>query len=157
MGARDTNIRGAHDTSWAGVPEARRNVMRANRRRDTGPERQLRSALHELGLRFRVDAPIRPSGERSVRPDVVFPRRRVAVYVDGCFWHGCPEHWTRSRTNQVYWDEKVIANRERDHRTTAALERDGWTVLRYWEHEDMRAAARRVADVVRSDDVFGER
>lgn len=93
--------------------------------------------------------PIRPSGGRPVRPDVVFSRCRVAVYVDGCFWHGCPEHWTRSRTNQGYWDEKVNANRERDLRMTAVLEREGWTVLRFWEHEDMDAAARHVADVLR--------
>src|SRR4051794_28603431 len=105
---------GARTGAWPGVPEARRKAMRANRRRDTGPELELRSALHALGLRFRVDVPIRPSEGRPVRPDVVFPRRRVAVFVDGCFWHGCPAHWTRSRTNQGYWDEKVVANRERD-------------------------------------------
>ena len=123
--------------------------MRANRRRDTGPELLLRSALHRAGLRFRVDLPIRPGGGRPVRPDVVFPRRRVAVYVDGCFWHGCPVHWTRSRTNAGYWDEKVVANRERDARTTAALEADGWTVLRFWEHDDMNDAAATVMAVVR--------
>jgi DNA mismatch endonuclease, patch repair protein len=146
MRPSETSPRGP---AWPGVPEARRNVMRANRRRDTGPERTLRSALHALGLRFRVDMPIRPVAGRSVRPDVVFPRCRVAVYVDGCFWHGCPDHWTRSKTNQGYWDAKVAANRDRDRRTTAILEREGWTVLRFWEHEDMGAAAARVADAVR--------
>lgn len=135
---------------WPEVPEARRAVMRANRRRDTGPERQLRSALHRAGLRFRVDMPIRPSGGRPVRPDVVFPRRKIAVYVDGCFWHGCPVHWTKSRTNAPYWDEKVAANRERDARITAALEGDGWKVVRFWEHDDMQEAARRVEALARA-------
>jgi DNA mismatch endonuclease (patch repair protein) len=136
--------------AWPGVPEARRSVMQANRRRDTGPELELRSALHRNGLRFRVDAPIRLPGARPLRPDVVFPRQRVAVYVDGCWWHGCPEHWTRSRTNAAYWAKKVAANRARDLRNTAALEQHDWQVLRFWEHEDMAEAAAAVALSIRA-------
>jgi len=124
--------------------------MRANRRRDSGPERALRSALHLAGLRFRVDFPIRTPGARPVRPDVVFPKRRVAVFVHGCFWHGCPEHGTQPSTNAAYWTQKINANRRRDLSTTAALERDGWTVIRVWEHEDPEVAAGAIARLVRS-------
>ncbi len=120
--------------------------MRANRRRDTGPELALRKVLHRLGLRYRVDFPIRPRGGRLIRPDIVFPARRIAVYVDGCFWHGCPVHGTRSATNRRYWDEKIAANQVRDARITAALEADDWTVLRFWEHDDPGDAA----DIIRS-------
>src|ERR1700732_2927625 len=95
---------------WLGVPEVRREIMRANRRRDSAPERALRSALHRAGLRFRVDFPIRTPGARPVRPDVVFPARRIAVFVDGCFWHGCPEHGTWPATNEAYWMQKIQAN-----------------------------------------------
>jgi DNA mismatch endonuclease, patch repair protein len=151
MHADRTKGPAARREPWQGVPEARRSVMRANRRRDTGPERQLRSALHAAGLRFRVDMPIRPGGGRPVRPDIVFTRQRVAVFIDGCFWHGCPIHWSRSKTNTPYWDEKVLANRERDARTTAALKADGWTVVRVWEHEEIEAVTHRVAGVVRGD------
>lgn len=123
------------------VDPTRRRIMQANTRRDTKPELALRSLLHRAGARFRVDFPIRPGGGRPVRPDVVFPRRRVAVYVDGCFWHNCPIHGTRPATNREYWDAKLDANRERDARTTRALEADGWTVLRFWEHEEPADAA----------------
>ncbi len=122
--------------------------MRANRRRDTGPELALRKTLHRLGHRYRVDFPIRPSGGRLVRPDIVFPARRIAVYIDGCFWHGCPTHGTRSATNRRYWDEKIAANQARDARITAALEADGWTVLRFWEHDDPGDAARLISSSV---------
>src|SRR5688572_13651957 len=78
-------------------------TMRANRRRDTGPERRLRSALHAAGLRYRVDHPLRVGTLRPFRPDIVFTRARVAVWVDGCFWHGCPDHHAASKTNPDYW------------------------------------------------------
>jgi DNA mismatch endonuclease (patch repair protein) len=136
---------------WPGVPELRREIMRANRRRDSGPERALRSALHRAGLRFRVDYPVRTPGRRPVRPDVVFPVRRVAVFVDGCFWHGCPVHGTRPATNELYWTQKIEANRNRDVATTAALESDGWTVRRFWEHDEPVTAAERVAEAVRGN------
>jgi len=129
--------------------EAARAVMRGNRRRDTGPERVVRSALHRVGLRFRVDLRIEAEGQ-PVRPDVVFPRQRVAVFIDGCFWHGCPDHGTRPTTNSGYWLSKIEANRKRDHQNTHALRTQGWTVLRVWEHEDPRHVADVVARAVRS-------
>lgn len=96
-----------------------------------------------------MDHPVRIPGRRPVRPDVVFPKRRVAVFVDGCFWHGCPVHGTQPATNRDYWAKKLEANRHRDTSTTTALERDGWTVLRFWEHEDPAAAAGRVVAELR--------
>jgi DNA mismatch endonuclease (patch repair protein) len=135
---------------WPDVPRLRREIMQANRRRDSKPELALRSALHRTGLRFRVDHPIRTPGRRPVRPDVVFPVRRVAVFVDGCFWHGCPTHGTQPTTNGSYWAQKIEANRHRDTSTTNTLEADGWTVLRFWEHDDPAEAAKRVAEAVRA-------
>lgn len=135
--------------AWDGVPEERRAIMRANRRRDTAPELALRKELHRLGLRFRVDYPIRPTGERLIRPDIVFPARRIAVYVDGCFWHGCPIHGTRSATNRGYWDEKIKTNKVRDARITAALKADGWAVFRVWEHENPASVARVIGAAAR--------
>jgi DNA mismatch endonuclease (patch repair protein) len=110
--------------------------MAAIRRRDTGPERRVRSLLHAQGLRFRVDLPIRVEGQRPIRPDIVFIRQHVAVFIDGCFWHGCREHGQRPKIrNGAYWSPKIAGNAERDRRHTAALEAAGWTVLRFWEHE----------------------
>jgi len=123
-----------------------RSVMQGNRGRDTKPEVALRSALHRRGLRFRKHAaPLR--GLRC-RADVVFPRERVAVFVDGCFWHRCPEHGLRPRTNQAYWDAKIARNVERDARNNAALAAAGWTVVRVWEHEPLEVAAERVEAAV---------
>lgn len=109
-------------------------TMRANRRRDTQPELRLRSALHREGRRFRVDLPMDVSGRR-VRPDIVFTRQRVAVFIDGCFWHGCPEHGRSPRANGAYWRAKLRRNKQRDDADNEALERGGWTVVRVWEHE----------------------
>jgi DNA mismatch endonuclease, patch repair protein len=117
-------------------------------RRDTAPELALRSELHRRGLRFRVDrAPVR--GLRS-RADIVFGPARVAVYVDGCFWHSCPEHGTKPATNVEFWERKLARNRERDAATNQLLGERGWAVLRFWEHEDPVVAADRVEDAVRS-------
>jgi len=80
----------------------------------------------------------------------VFPRAKVAVYVDGCFWHGCPEHATWPKHNAAYWREKIEHNRRRDTDTNAAAERVGWAVVRVWEHEPADVAADRVAAVVRA-------
>lgn len=119
--------------------------MRANKRRDTGPELALRSELHRRGLRYRVDQPVRIGSERPVRPDVVFTRRKVAVFVDGCFWHGCPVHGTLpKKTNRGYWTEKIARNQERDRRNKLLLESDGWIVIRAWGHEEPTAVADRV-------------
>jgi DNA mismatch endonuclease (patch repair protein) len=120
--------------------------MAAIRRRDTKPERAIRSLLHAQGFRFRVDLPIRIDGLRPIRPDIVFTRRRVAVFCDGCFWHGCPEHGLRTGVrNGYYWDPKIAGNVERDWRQTAALEGAGWRVVRFWEHEDAFAVVDRIA------------
>lgn len=123
--------------------------MRANRRADTRPERALRSVLHGSGLRYRTDHPVIVGG-RKIRADVVFTRARVAVFVDGCFWHSCPEHGTTPRTNVEYWVPKLQRNVHRDATTQAALEAEGWLVVRVWEHESPLVAAERVATTVAS-------
>jgi DNA mismatch endonuclease, patch repair protein len=116
-------------------------------RRDTLPERAIRSELHCRGLRFRVDrAPV--PGLRS-RADIVFGPTRVAVYVDGCFWHSCPEHGTRPKANAEWWEQKLNRNQERDRETDRVLREQGWKVVRIWEHEDPAAAADRVEAAVR--------
>jgi len=117
--------------------------MKGNRSRDTRPEVLLRSALHRHGLRFRKEYRIR-NADRSCRADVVFTRQRLAVFVDGCFWHGCPEHGRVPRSNNDYWRAKLARNRERDHATNAALVAEGWRVLRLWEHEGVENAVRAV-------------
>lgn len=124
-------------------------VMRGNRKRDTRPEVAIRSALHRRGLRFRKDLLLRV-GDLRVRADVVFPRRRLALFVDGCFWHRCPEHGTSPRANAAYWGPKLDRNVERDRLQTAALRADGWTVVRAWEHEDPETVAAAVERLVRA-------
>lgn len=121
--------------------------MRGNRKRDTIPELTLRRALHSMGLRYRVAS--RPTSQFRWTADVVFPTPKVAVFVDGCFWHGCPEHYAPPRTNMSYWGPKLQRNRERDLRVTADLIGAGWHILRFWEHEDMEQAAREVEKSVR--------
>jgi DNA mismatch endonuclease, patch repair protein len=128
--------------------KGRSATMSAIRRRDTKPEKELRSLLHALGLRFRVDHRIETRSGR-VRPDVVFTRARLAIFVDGCFWHGCPEHSRKPQVNSGYWGPKLDRNRARDRENVAALEADGWTVFRFWEHDDMPAAADQVAAAAR--------
>jgi DNA mismatch endonuclease (patch repair protein) len=135
---------GAPAASSAGV----RRRMQATRRRDTPQELAVRRALHARGLRYRVDSPPVPGTRR--RADVVFTRARVAVYVHGCFWHSCPMHATRPRTNADWWSAKLDGNRRRDDDTRLYLEELGWRVLEIWEHEDPDAAADRVAGLVRS-------
>lgn len=125
-----------------------RKVMLGNRRRDSSAELRLRSAMHRAGLRYRVDFPIRVEGRRPIRPDVAFTRARVAVFVDGCFWHGCPEHGRRPSSNVAYWGAKIELNRERDVTQTAVLRAGGWHVIRAWEHEDPEMVAQLVAAAV---------
>lgn len=121
--------------------------MQANRARDTAPELALRRRLHALGVRYRVDLPPLPGLRR--RADIVFPKLRVALFVDGCFWHGCPDHGPRRfGANADYWTEKIVANRSRDADTNARLKDAGWTVLRYWEHCDPEKVAAEVLDVL---------
>jgi len=134
------------------VDECATKIGKANVRRDTRPELLVRSTLHRRGLRFRKDYLIRSSSGVRVRADVAFTRLKVAVFVDGCFWHACPEHGTTPRRNQGYWLPKLKANVERDRRVDAALTADGWCVLRLWEHEEVSEAAARVEGVVLSLD-----
>lgn len=122
-------------------------IGRANRRVDTRPEVLIRSALHRRGLRYRKDLLLRVGGVR-VRPDLVFTRWKVVAFVDGCFWHRCPEHGNDPKRNTDYWGPKLRANVERDRRVSDALAADGWTVVRVWEHEDVDAAADKIASAV---------
>jgi len=122
------------------TPHASR-IMKANPSRDTGPERRLRSELHSRGRRFRVNLPLQVDKGRPVVTDIVFTRARLAVFLDGCFWHGCPEHGSVPRGNAHYWATKFRATQLRDRDTTARLECAGWHVLRLWEHMPLTAAA----------------
>ncbi|MFS4505816.1 very short patch repair endonuclease [Clavibacter sp. Sh2141] len=117
--------------SWASS-DAARLTMRANRRRDTRPELLVRRLLHARGLRYRVD--LRVVQESRTRADVAFTRQRVAVFIDGCFWHSCPDHLHLPKANADYWVAKLARNVERDAEVTALLRSLGWTVLRFWEH-----------------------
>ncbi|MBD3147552.1 very short patch repair endonuclease [Microbispora camponoti] len=128
--------------SWASS-EAVRKSMRSNKGRDTRPELALRRAVHALGLRYRVA--IRPVKSVRRTADIVFTKAKVAVFLDGCFWHGCPLHHTVAVTNAGFWAEKVRRTRERDAETDQLLKEAGWRVLRVWEHEDPADAAKRVA------------
>ncbi|MEU1512258.1 very short patch repair endonuclease [Streptomyces sp. NPDC005811] len=130
--------------SWASSP-ATRASMQSNKGRDTKPELALRSAVHALGLRYIVSARPLPKVRRTA--DLVFTRVRLAVFMDGCYWHGCPEHHTPAATNASYWTDKVETNRRRDRQTDQWLREAGWEVIRVWEHEDPKIAARRVQEV----------
>lgn len=121
--------------------------MSRARRRDTGPEMALRSALHRRGLRFRIDVPL--DFDRRRRADILFTRERVAIFVDGCFWHSCPEHATWPKANAAFWQQKLSRNVARDRDTDHRLEAAGWLVQRVWEHEDPQEAADRVERLVR--------
>lgn len=121
--------------------------MSRQRTRDTEPEMLLRRELHRRGLRYRVDAAL--PGLPRRRADVLFPRAKVAVFVDGCFWHGCPEHKTAPTSNGAWWAAKLARNIERDRETDAHLRSSGWTVLRFWEHEDIEHAATDIDQIIR--------
>jgi len=140
--------------SWA-TNAATRTSMLGNRSRDTKPELLVRRALHARGFRFRVD--LRPEPTLRTRADIVFTRRRIAIYVDGCFWHGCPTHGTSPKTNAEYWTPKLARNIERDLESTAALEQRGWVVLRFWSHEPVAEVVARIAAAVRATDHAGVR
>lgn len=120
--------------------------MQQQSRRDTVPERLLRSSLFSLGLRFRKHLRVVPGLRREV--DVVFQSRRVAVFVDGCFWHGCPEHARPSKSNADWWSAKIARTRARDSETDTILRNEGWLVIRVWEHEDPGFAAQCIAGLV---------
>jgi DNA mismatch endonuclease, patch repair protein len=121
--------------------------MRANRRRDTKPELALRGALHAMGYRYRKDLRL-DLPQRRVRPDIAFTSRKVAVFVDGCFWHACPEHGSQPKNNEWYWSPKLAKNVERDRAADAALAEAGWTVVRLWEHTSLEDAVAAVVAIV---------
>lgn len=121
--------------------------MAAVRRYGTSAELDLRRALHARGLRFRVDRAV--LRDRRRRVDIVFGPARVAVFVDGCFWHGCPEHGTQPASNRPFWRDKIAANQQRDRDTDRRLQGEGWLVVRVWEHDDPEASADRIAEIVR--------
>jgi DNA mismatch endonuclease (patch repair protein) len=122
--------------------------MRSNRRTDTKPEVTLRSALHAAGFRFRKDHRLDLAEGIRVRPDIVFTRRKVAVFVDGCFWHVCPTHGREPTVNEWYWTPKLRRNVERDRAADRALAAAGWTVVRIWEHESSAAAVGAVSSAL---------
>ncbi|MFJ8613547.1 very short patch repair endonuclease [Streptomyces sp. NPDC093675] len=123
-----------------------RRSMVGNRSRDTKPEKALRSLVHAAGLRYRVSAKPLPGMRRTA--DLLFRPARVAVFVDGCFWHGCPDHFALPRTNTAYWEEKIARNVRRDRDTDARLAAEGWLVLRFWEHQSAEECAQLVCDAV---------
>ena len=125
--------------------------MRSNRRTDTKPEVLLRSVLHQSGLRFRKDHPIKLPDGRTVRSDIAFTRKRVAVFLDGCFWHCCPIHGTMPKSNTDYWVAKLNQNTERDKSVTRQLESVGWRVVRIWEHVDTETARFEIIAALQED------
>lgn len=125
-----------------------RSNMSRQRRRDTEPEMRLRRRLHAAGFRYRVDHP--PITGLRRRADIVFTRKKIAIFVDGCFWHGCSEHKGKPKANAEWWTDKIAANVRRDEETTAKLIDAGWRVIRIWEHESLEAAEGRIVAELRS-------
>jgi DNA mismatch endonuclease (patch repair protein) len=144
---------GGTQTRESGPPPASsgqvRQRMRRQARKDTGPELALRRRLWRRGLRYRIN--LRVPGERG-SIDVAFTRRRLAIFVDGCFWHSCPAHGTIPKANRDWWESKLLANRERDARYDALLESRGWSVVRVWEHEDPDVAAASIARLLQGSE-----
>ncbi|BCJ51836.1 hypothetical protein Asp14428_33110 [Actinoplanes sp. NBRC 14428] len=144
---------GAREQAWADgrhprpLNDGRSRNMQANRRSDTKPEVRLRKALHRRGHRFRKDLRL-DLGAARVRPDIVFTRKRVAVFVDGCFWHLCPLHGRKPKINDWYWGPKLQRTVERDLAATAALEAAGWAVVRLWEHESIDDAVAMIESAI---------
>jgi DNA mismatch endonuclease, patch repair protein len=128
--------------------------MSRQRSRDTGPETQLRRDLHRLGYRFRVHYPVPGLPRRSI--DIAFTKRHVAVFIDGCFWHACPEHATWPQANSGWWRTKLERNRQRDEETQRALEAAGWTVVRIWEHAEPHDALHTVLEALPRRRASGE-
>lgn len=127
-----------------------RRRMRSQKRRETDPELLLRRELWSRGLRYRVDAQLPLAGSPR-RADVLFRRAHVAVFVDGCYWHACPQHGTHPKANAEWWAEKLAANVRRDRDTDERLAALGWRSVRVWEHEDPAEAAERIEVLVRGD------
>ncbi len=133
--------------SWASSARARK-VMQGNRARDTKPELAIRSVLHRRGMRYRVASRPLPGLNRSA--DIVFRSARVAVFIDGCFWHGCSDHYVPARSNSDYWATKIALNIQRDNHTNCQLIEHGWLPIRIWAHEDPDQAADRIIQLVKS-------
>ncbi|MET4673672.1 DNA mismatch endonuclease (patch repair protein) [Streptomyces sp. PvR018] len=121
--------------------------MQAIRSRDTKPERLIRQLVHANGLRYRVAT--RPLPDLRRTADLVFRPAKVAVFIDGCYWHGCPEHYVSPRTNPGYWSDKVARNMARDRDTDRRLQEAGWLVMRFWEHQDSDTCALTIVKTVR--------
>ncbi|MFG2483099.1 MULTISPECIES: very short patch repair endonuclease [Streptomyces] len=121
--------------------------MSRQARRNTTPELAVRRLLHAAGLRYRLQVKVPGMPRRTI--DIAFPGAKVAVFLDGCFWHGCPEHATQPKANAQWWREKLDKNMARDRETSELLAAAGWTVLRFWEHEAPESVAARVIDARR--------
>ncbi len=143
VGVSPNRTRGGYAT-----PEGRRRNMAAIRRSDTKPEIAVRSTLHRRGHRFRKDLRLDLQGGVRPRPDVVFTRARLAVFIDGCFWHSCPDHGSQPRVNTDYWGRKLQSNVERDRRHDLALVSAGWRVIRVWEHEPIADVVQRIEEAL---------
>jgi len=126
------------------TPEQRSFCMSRNRGKDTKPEILLRRELWNRGFRYRLTRKL------IGKPDMVFVSKKVAIFVDGCFWHGCPEHGTQPKTNAGFWQAKIARNKERDQEVTLALTQDGWNVLRFWEHQVKNDLPGCIAEVERA-------
>jgi len=138
-----------NDAPPASTPGVRKR-MSAQRKRDTSCEMRLRRALHRAGYRFRVQLPVPGASRRTI--DIAFTRAKVAIFVDGCFWHGCPSHGHSPNTNAEWWNRKISRNRDRDTDTDQLLENAGWHVIRVWEHEDVSTSFTAVESALRTQD-----
>ena len=125
-------------------PLTRSEIMKRVKNKNSNAELALRSKLHAEGLRFRLHRRV-----EGIIVDIVFPGPKVAVFVDGCFWHGCPEHATFPKSNQSYWLPKLAENKKRDKRQSNLLRESGWIVIRVWEHEDPKVAAKKITRIIR--------
>ncbi len=130
------------------VSDATSRRMARVAQRDTAAELAVRKALFAAGLRYRVHVPVPRRPRRTI--DIAITRSKVAVFIDGCFWHGCPVHGTQSKTNSEWWRQKIDSNRGRDADTNASLLESGWLVLRIWEYESARDATEAVVSALRS-------
>jgi DNA mismatch endonuclease (patch repair protein) len=128
--------------------------MKANRKTGTRPEARIRSLLHRQGYRFRKNSLVQTAGLR-VHPDIIFTRRKLAIFIDGCFWHCCPDHGTQPRANSSYWSPKLARNIERDGQVSRGLRDVGWNVLRIWEHEPAEHAVELIVGALESKKTNG--
>lgn len=122
--------------------------MRANPSKNNEFELRIRKRLHSLGYRYRVDYPVPIPEMRRRRIDIAFPSKKLAVFLDGCYWHGCPLHGSMPKANQKAWEEKIRKTQTRDKQTTLALEKAGWTVLRFWEHDSDDTILEKITSVL---------